>query len=109
MSRVKVNGESVNEIVRASEVLSPVDKSVEKKAVKIALASIEKSTASETKIGTETADDLEDMEDESSVKTSQVAVSKNGKDGKLMKKIGKKIRLRRKKDKQKTEIVPKRL
>ena len=103
MSGVKVNGESVNEIVRASEVLSPVDKSVEKKAVKIALASIEKSTASETKIGTETADDLEDMEDESSVKTSQVAVSKNGKDGKLMKKIGKKIRLRRKKDKQKTE------
>ena len=103
MSGVKVNGESVNEIVRASEVLSPVEKA-EKKAVKIALASIEKSSATidkETKNGTETADDLEDMDDESSVKTS-LAV-KNGKDGKLMKKIGKKIRLRRKKDKQKTE------
>ena len=89
---MKVNGESVTEIVKASEVVT----SPQEKKVKIALSSLEKSSNDKEK--TE-ADDFEDMEDESSVKNS----TKNGKDGAILKKIGKKIRLRRKKDKQKTE------
>ena len=100
LSGVKVNGESVNEIVRASEVLSPGNDK-EKKAVKITLASsLEKSSTLDKEKTGDTGEDLEDMEEESSVKTSAL---KNGKEGQILKKIGKKIRLRRKKDKQKTE------
>ena len=136
MSGVQVNGESVNEIVKASEATTICSSSVSSsKRVKIASFDTKSSigetsengkkvnngskmaTAGASLTGASTEDDYDDEESavtgNSAAPVVTGAGSKNGsmstagagfKDNvPVLKKLGKKIRLRRKKDKQKTE------
>ncbi len=108
-----VNGDSVNEIVKASEAATSTSAEIqqprEKKSVKISEQNSHEKSSMEMndikKIGSngqqKSMEDDEDCcdEDEESSKTG----TKSNSDKNVLKKLGKKIRLRRKKDKQKTE------
>ena len=133
MSGVQVNGESVNEIVKASETTLMNSVTTNNKRVKIAsnfdpirkssleLSEKAQKNGNQKQVTSLTGTEDDDFEDEESAVTgnsvgtaSGAGACKNGNHSSgssglkagnvpVLKKLGKKIRLRRKKDKQKTE------
>ena len=109
---VKVNGESVNEIVSASEAMEAAASVSSGTQKKVTIASYEKSSSDKSDLKKEmlrhkpsftTEDDNDEEEEDDSSKENRKQTNNSGNGVPVLKKLGKKIRLRRKKDKIKTE------